>query len=85
MAVTAAFHHSGDRTRTVRQCRWTGCVEQNVEVPVSQSMQQIVDDPVPQVVIDTVVGQIADVLELECQEAIPEQIVDFGPRKRVNC
>ena len=46
-------------------------------MPVSQSVEQIVDDPTPQVVMDTVVEQIVDVPVLECQEGNAEQIVDF--------
>ena len=53
------------------------CVEQNVFVPVSQSVEHIVDDPMSQFVIDTVVEQIVDVPLLEFQDGMAEQIVDF--------
>ena len=36
-------------------------VDQSVDLPVSQSVERIVDDPMPQVVADSVVEQIVDV------------------------
>ena len=41
-------------------------------------VDQIVDGPMPQVVVDIVVEQIVDVPVLEIQEGIAEQIVDFA-------
>ena len=48
MAVAAAVRHSRDRTCTAVDAavQVGGCVEQNVDAPVSQSVEQIVDVPV---------------------------------------
>ena len=73
MVVADAVRHIIDRTRTAVG----GCVEENVDVPVSQSVEQIVDDPMPQVVMDTVVEQIVDMPVLEFQEGIAELMGDF--------
>ena len=80
MAVAAPVRHRRDRTRTAIHAtvQVAGCVEQNVNVPVSQSVEQVVDDSMPQVVIDTVVEQIDVVSVLEFQEGVAEQIVDFA-------
>ena len=44
--LAAAVHHSRDRTRTavVAAVQVGGCVEKSVDVPVSQSVEQIVDE-----------------------------------------
>ena len=79
MAVAAADPHNRDSTRTaVVQVGW--CVEENVDVPVSQSAEQILDDPMSQVVADTVVEQIVHVPVLDFQQGVAEQVVDFSPR-----
>ena len=48
MAVAAAVHHSRDRTRTAvdTAVQAGGCVEQNVDAPVSESVEQIIEVPV---------------------------------------
>ena len=78
MAVAAAVRHGRGRTRTaVDAAVHVGGIEYNVDVPVSRSVEQIVDDPMPQVVADTVVEQIVGVPGLEFQEGIAKQVVDF--------
>ena len=65
-----AVHHSRDRSRTAIDAavHVGGCVGQNVDVPVFQSAEQIVDDPKEHVV---------DVPVLEFHEGVAEQIEDF--------
>ena len=74
----SAVHHSCDRTRTVvvAAVQLEGCVEQKVDVPVSQSAEQIVDDSMSQVVTDTVVEQIVDMPVLQFQARFTEHNVD---------
>ena len=45
-----------------------------------RTKEQIVDDHLPQVVIDTVVVQIVDVPVLQFQEGIAEELVDSTVR-----
>ena len=80
MPLAAAVHHSRDRTIIAVEAAGQvgGCIGQNIDVPVSQSVEQIVRSPIPQVVIDIVTERTVDAPVLDFHKRMAEN-VDFSP------